>query len=96
MARPGTPGGFTSQVCSDELLNDNPVLLEYLAKHVLSEGLAAAQQGSGLIPTGSKLRASFAQRLRSTATVMSTTEGMAAEQLVGSSALQVRCARGLS
>lgn len=43
-ARPGTPGGFTSQLVSDDLLNDNPVLLEYMAKFVLAEGLAAAQQ----------------------------------------------------
>lgn len=44
--RPGTPGGFTSQLVSDDLLNDNPVLLEYLAKYVLAEGFQVAGQVS--------------------------------------------------
>lgn len=42
--RPGTAGGFTTLVCADQELNDHPVLLEYLARHVLAEGLAAMQQ----------------------------------------------------
>jgi hypothetical protein len=32
------------QLVSDELLNDHPLLLEYLAKHVLAAGFKEAQQ----------------------------------------------------
>lgn len=40
--RPATAGGGkASRLFSDELLNDHPLLLEYLVKHVLAEGLAA-------------------------------------------------------
>ncbi len=42
--RPGTASGYTHQLCSDPVLNDHPLLLEYLAKHVLMEGLAATGQ----------------------------------------------------
>ncbi|GFH31391.1 centrosomal protein, partial [Haematococcus lacustris] len=40
---PGTTSGFTCRLLSDQLLNDNPVLLEYLAQAVLAEGQAAVQ-----------------------------------------------------
>ena len=38
----GNGGG--TKLASSEYLNEHPVLLEYLAKHVLQEGLALAQQ----------------------------------------------------
>ena len=41
--RPGTSAGSV-RLSSNEFLNDHPVLLEYLAKHVLQEGLALVQQ----------------------------------------------------
>ncbi len=37
------PAACVLPACDQEL-NDHPVLLEYLAKHVLAEGLAAVQQ----------------------------------------------------
>ena len=43
-SRPSTPNGACVQLVSDELLNDHPVLLEYLAKHVLMAGFKEAQQ----------------------------------------------------
>ena len=36
--------GGSTKLASSEYLNEHPVLLEYLAKHVLQEGLALAQQ----------------------------------------------------
>ena len=44
--RPGTAmgNGGGTKLASSEYLNEHPVLLEYLAKHVLQEGLALAQQ----------------------------------------------------
>jgi hypothetical protein len=41
--RPGTAGAYTSRLVSDQLLNDHPLVLEYLAKHVLAKGAAAVQ-----------------------------------------------------
>eukprot|EP00983_Pelagomonas_calceolata_P098317 1158333-Pelagomonas_calceolata.AAC.4 len=43
-SRPSTPGAGGVQLVSDELLNDHPLLLEYLAKHVLAAGLKEVQQ----------------------------------------------------
>ena len=44
--RPGTAmgNGGSTKLARSEYLNEHPVLLEYLAKHVLQEGLALAQQ----------------------------------------------------
>lgn len=49
----------------------------------------ACAQGSGYISTGSKLRGTFAQRLRNAANAMSSTEGMPATVLASSAAVQV-------
>jgi hypothetical protein len=43
-SRPSTPGSLNGvQLVSDELLNDHPLLLEYLAKAVLAAGLQETQ-----------------------------------------------------
>jgi hypothetical protein len=95
--RPGTSGSsFSSnahvRLVADELLNDHPVLLEYLATHVLKEGMealgssAAKADGSTLVAssssTVSKIRSSFVNRLRGTAAASSATEGKSVSDLV--------------
>ncbi len=99
-ARPGTalrPGSAYSglqtsvQLLSNELLNDHPLIIEYLAKHVLQEGLAlTAEGGGGLGPGrpgsgggGGGRGPSFAQRLRDTAAAMNACEDMDAKVLAG-------------
>ncbi|KAG2429408.1 hypothetical protein HYH02_014063 [Chlamydomonas schloesseri] len=49
-ARPGSAysgAGVSVQLVSNEILNDHPLILEYLAKHVLMEGLALAEAANG-------------------------------------------------
>lgn len=89
--RPGTAAGAfgpqqsTVQLLSDELLNDHPLVLEYLAKHVLQEAMALVQpNGSGSSNGGGIGKASsFAQRLRDTAAAMSSCEALDAKALAG-------------
>lgn len=100
-ARPGTalrPGSAYSglqtsvQLLSNELLNDHPLIIEYLAKHVLQEGLALTAEGGGGSSGpgrpgsgggGGARGPSFAQRLRDTAAAMNACEDMDAKALAG-------------
>ncbi|PNH10832.1 Centrosomal protein [Tetrabaena socialis] len=89
--RPGsayTGATSTVQLLSDELLNEHPLIIEYLAKHVLMEGLTLVDQqpgtpgaggaggaaGAGGLGGGSGRGPSFAQRLRDTAAAMNACE----------------------
>ncbi|KAG2431526.1 hypothetical protein HXX76_009540 [Chlamydomonas incerta] len=50
LARPGSAYSGTQvsvQLLSNEILNDHPLILEYLAKHVLMEGMALAEAAAG-------------------------------------------------
>jgi hypothetical protein len=78
------PGTAVVALVRDELLNDHPLILEYMARCLLAEGHATAvppppppdaAPGSEAAGAGSALRGpSFAQRLRDTAATMSATQ----------------------
>jgi hypothetical protein len=55
---PGTAGAYTSHLLSDQLLNDHPLVLEYLAKHVLAKGTAAVQVRTDVTATGAAAHSS--------------------------------------
>ncbi|KXZ49566.1 hypothetical protein GPECTOR_20g421 [Gonium pectorale] len=98
--RPGSAySGLQSsvQLLSNEILNDHPLIIEYLAKNVLMEGLAltdplragspgsagASGPGSSSGPGGAGRGPSFAQRLRDTAATMSACEDVDPKELAG-------------
>ncbi|KAG2489114.1 hypothetical protein HYH03_012340 [Edaphochlamys debaryana] len=84
----GRPGSAYSglqasvQLLSNEILNDHPLIIEYLAKHVLQEGLAVVEAGNAAGGGGGRPGSggsggrgpSFAQRLRDTAAAMNACE----------------------
>ncbi|KAJ9534379.1 hypothetical protein QJQ45_016073, partial [Haematococcus lacustris] len=94
--RPGTTSGFTCRLLSDQLLNDNPVLLEYLAQAVLAEGQAAVQarpRSSGPLGSSSDVgvgaaSGSLVRRLRATASACSATQDLHPAELAAGQALQ--------
>ncbi|GIL76723.1 hypothetical protein Vretimale_8805 [Volvox reticuliferus] len=92
--RPGSAySGLQSsvQLLSNEILNDHPLIIEYLAKHVLMEGLALAEQHSGAQGRpgssgsgsggGTGRGPSFAQRLRDTTAAMNACEDVDPKKL---------------
>ncbi|GLC36097.1 hypothetical protein PLESTB_001381000 [Pleodorina starrii] len=97
--RPGSAySGLQSsvQLLSNEILNDHPLIIEYLAKHVLMEGLALTEQqgvpgrpgsggsaGGGGGGGGGGRGPSFAQRLRDTAAAMNACEDVDPKTLAG-------------
>ncbi|GFH08802.1 hypothetical protein HaLaN_03827 [Haematococcus lacustris] len=96
-SRPGTTSGFTCRLLSDQLLNDNPVLLEYLAQAVLAEGQAAVQarpRSSGPLGSSSDVgvgaaSGSLVRRLRATASACSATQDLHPAELAAGQALQL-------
>ncbi|KAJ9534521.1 hypothetical protein QJQ45_022126 [Haematococcus lacustris] len=94
--RPGTASGFTCRLLSDQLLNDNPVLLEYLAQAVLAEGQVAVQarpRSSGPLGSSSDVgvgaaSGSLVRRLRATASACSATQDLHPAELAAGQALQ--------
>ncbi|GLI65371.1 hypothetical protein VaNZ11_008922, partial [Volvox africanus] len=92
--RPGSAySGLQSsvQLLSNEILNDHPLIVEYLAKHVLMEGLALAEQQNGTPGRpgssgsgsggGTGRGPSFAQRLRDTTAAMNACEDVDPKKL---------------
>lgn len=87
----GGPGG--QQLYTSDFLNDHPILLEYLVKHVLAEGLSltGSSIGEGVesvaeeaaVPAPQpRLKSSFVNRLRGTAAFSTSTQFLEPHELV--------------